>query len=111
VSDRIGTESAKRKYIQLGRGFSVGVKGVRRTFPRASRAPSKKSNTPSMINIPPNEVRATPISATGRWNQYSSSVYRQGGFGLTLGVGKPHLVLTCRGSGEEGEECRRTVGD
>lgn len=58
-------------YVLLDRGFSVGVKEARRTFPRASKAPSKKSSTPSMINIPPNEVRATPISVTGfeKWNQ------------------------------------------
>jgi hypothetical protein len=55
-------------------------KGVRRTFPRASRAPSKKSSTPSMMNIPPNEVKATPISVTGFGEEisYPSSVPDKG---------------------------------
>ena len=33
-----------------------------RTFPRASKAPSKNSTTPKIINNPPNVVSATPIS-------------------------------------------------
>jgi hypothetical protein len=33
-----------------------------RTFPRARRAPSKKSMTPSIMKNTPNEVSPTPIS-------------------------------------------------
>lgn len=36
--------------------------GGKRTFPRASRAPSKKSITPKSMNSPPKVVKATPIS-------------------------------------------------
>ena len=34
-----------------------------RTFPRARRAPSKKSMMPSIMNSAPNDVSPTPISA------------------------------------------------
>ena len=33
-----------------------------RTFPRARRAPSKKSMMPSIMNSAPNDVSPTPIS-------------------------------------------------
>ena len=33
-----------------------------RTFPRARRAPSKKSMMPSIMNRAPNDVSPTPIS-------------------------------------------------
>ena len=48
------------------------VKGTR-TFPRASKAPSKKSITPKSMNSPPNVVKATPISV--RVFGFSSKVY------------------------------------
>ena len=62
-------------------GFQVVANEFRRTFPSASKAPSKKSNTPSMINIPPKEVRATPISVnrfrTMKVNHLSTVAPRQ----------------------------------
>ena len=79
----------------------VGLRGeVERTFPKASRAPSKKSSTPSMMNIPPNEVKATPISVTGL--SIAHPVSKTKGFGLTLSVREPHFVLLCQGGGGGG---------
>jgi len=57
--DHVGRRKCARSDCGISVGWAV------RTFPRASRAPSKKSNTPNMMNIPPNEVKATPISVPG----------------------------------------------
>jgi hypothetical protein len=38
-----------------------------RTFPRARRAPSNKSMTPSIMKNTPNEVSPTPISVRYSW--------------------------------------------
>jgi hypothetical protein len=43
-----------------------GFKKIVRTFPRARRAPSNKSMTPSIMKNTPNEVSPTPISVHRR---------------------------------------------
>lgn len=57
-----------------------------------------------MMNIPPNEVRATPISITGFEKDISFRRASQTkAFGLTLSVREPHLVLAYwEGGGEDG---------
>jgi hypothetical protein len=51
-----------QKRYNVYQGVESGEEEERRTFPRASSAPSKKSITPKSMNKAPNVVSATPIS-------------------------------------------------
>ena len=57
-----GFKSSQSRRDVISLGLPKEDKKDVRTFPRARRAPSKKSMTPSIMKNTPNEVSPTPIS-------------------------------------------------
>ena len=57
-----GSTSSQSRRDVISRPAKERQKKDVRTFPRARRAPSKKSMTPSIMKNTPNEVSPTPIS-------------------------------------------------